>query len=275
MIKIINIKTSNIYFTGDLHGNFDCINYNIKTKKIKDSLIIFCGDIGFGFESMTYYVTILKSINELCLKNNNYIVFLRGNHDDPKYFDGNVFDFERVVAVSDYTILHVERSIPCNIMCIGGAISIDRLYRQKEYKMNIEYLSKYISLEDAIKKTPKLYWDNEINKYDEVALNEVIESGMNVDIVCAHTCPSFCKPTTKSGITYWLALDSNLDADLTAEREVMDNVFNFLKKNGNNLKCWAYGHYHDDNIEKIENIDFIMINMVRNGNMTLVPYNSL
>ena len=61
---------------------------------------------------------------------NNWIVFVRGNHDNPAYFDGATFYYKRFIAVPDYTILQA-----CNhtILCVGGAISIDRIYRINEW----------------------------------------------------------------------------------------------------------------------------------------------
>ncbi len=67
-------------------------------------------------------------------QDNNWIVFVRGNHDNPAYFDGAMLNFKRFVAVPDYSILQA-----CNhtILCVGGAISgaisIDRIYRINEW----------------------------------------------------------------------------------------------------------------------------------------------
>lgn len=49
---------------------------------------------------------------------NNWIVFVRGNHDNPAYFEGTTFSYKRFIAVPDYTILQA-----CNhsILCVGGA----------------------------------------------------------------------------------------------------------------------------------------------------------
>ncbi len=61
---------------------------------------------------------------------NNWIVFVRGNHDNPAYFEGTTFSYKRFIAVPDYTILQA-----CNhsILCVGGAISIDRIYHINEW----------------------------------------------------------------------------------------------------------------------------------------------
>ena len=39
---------------------------------------------------------------------NNWIVFVRGNHDNPAYFDGKQFKYRRFVAVPDYSIISAE-----------------------------------------------------------------------------------------------------------------------------------------------------------------------
>lgn len=92
---------------------------------------------------------------------NNWIVFVRGNHDNPAYFDGAMLNFKRFVAVPDYSILQV-----CNhtILCVGGAISIDRIYRINEWNRNKYRVHSNESQENDISRN--LYWQNEVPVYD-------------------------------------------------------------------------------------------------------------
>lgn len=88
------------------------------------------GDCGFGFEKKEYYEQMVRRNTKRMNQANNWIVFVRGNHDNPAYFDGTTFNYKRFIAVPDYTILQA-----CNhsILCVGGAISIDRIYRINEW----------------------------------------------------------------------------------------------------------------------------------------------
>jgi len=90
-------------------------------------LLIVAGDCGFGFEKKEYYEQMVRRNAKRMNQANNWIVFVRGNHDNPAYFDGAMFNAKRFIAVPDYSILQA-----CNhtILCVGGAISIDRIYRK-------------------------------------------------------------------------------------------------------------------------------------------------
>lgn len=38
---------------------------------------------------------------------NNWILFVRGNHDNPAYFDGKTFKHKRFMSIPDYSIVKV------------------------------------------------------------------------------------------------------------------------------------------------------------------------
>ena len=87
MIKTIDIHTKFVVAVGDLHGNFDDIGYFIKSYNFTDTAIIFCGDIGMGFCKPEHYKTVFNKISRIINKCNVHLIFLRGNHDNPLYFD--------------------------------------------------------------------------------------------------------------------------------------------------------------------------------------------
>ena len=99
---------------------------------------------------------------------NNWIVFVRGNHDNPAYFDGATFYYKRFIAVPDYTILQA-----CNhtILCVGGAISIDRIYRINEWNKRKYRVHSNESQENDIPRN--LYWKNEAPIYDADKMNTI------------------------------------------------------------------------------------------------------
>lgn len=101
-------EAKTIIVSGDIHGNFNqlvfklCIQY-----QLTDTLLIVAGDCGFGFEKKEYYEQIVRRNAKRMNQDNNWIVFVRGNHDNPAYFDGAMLNFKRFVAVPDYSILQV------------------------------------------------------------------------------------------------------------------------------------------------------------------------
>ena len=123
-----------IIVSGDIHGDFKtlvfklCIQYGCT-----DTLLIVAGDCGFGFDKPGYYDQVYNSVADRLRKANNWIVFVRGNHDNPAYYAEERINHARWRTVPDYSIISVCEH---NILCIGGATSIDRYQRIKENARN-------------------------------------------------------------------------------------------------------------------------------------------
>lgn len=262
-MKLYKIDTDSILFTGDLHGEFSSINVSINTYNLDNCAIVICGDIGLGFEKEEYYVQTFKHITKTLKKKNIHIYMFRGNHDSKEYFDGEHFtDFEYIHVIPDYSVIQTPTR---NILCVGGATSIDRTYR----KQNMDILAvKYMrwhncSWDEAYKNSQKLYWKNEAIVYDENELNKLDELGIQIDTVCTHTSPSFCPPLTKVGIQSWLEIDPQLSEDLTIERKVCDDILDYLEKHNHPLTNWYYGHFHFHAVEIIDNVKYTLLDMAK------------
>ena len=137
-MDVIKINSNIVYCTGDIHGEFDLLEYTIRNYNITDSTLIVCGDCCFGFHSASYYENHIRDLEKTCAKRNTFCFFLRGNHDDPNYFNGDLFKTGNVRTLRDYSVIQTykisdkEKMHPCNnILCVGGAISIDRLLRKQ------------------------------------------------------------------------------------------------------------------------------------------------
>ena len=130
--------------SGDIHGDFNelvfkmCVRY-----KMTDTVLIVAGDCGFGFEKPMYYENMVRKNARRMSAANNYLVFVRGNHDNPAYFDGHAFYHKRFMAVPDYAVI---QACSHTILCVGGAISVDRQYRL-----------------DSRLREKEVYWGNEGN----------------------------------------------------------------------------------------------------------------
>ena len=123
-----------IVICGDIHGDFNllvnkvCVQY-----QMKDTLVIVAGDCGFGFERKGYYENIVRRNAKRVNDCNNRFLFIRGNHDNPAYFDGRIFRHKRFMAIPDYSIVKANGH---TILCIGGAISVDRQSRKEAWEHN-------------------------------------------------------------------------------------------------------------------------------------------
>ena len=262
-----NTKIQNIYdfpnaislvVSGDIHGDFTqlvykcCIQYGMT-----DTVIIVAGDCGFGFEKPGYYENIYKRCRERLSKANNYLLFVRGNHDNPAYFRSALplgssknlqpIKHRRWMTLPDYSVV---KACGHTILCVGGATSIDRTCR-----MNSKYY--HFQKPDA-PFIPNVYWPNEspifdLSKLD--AINEVCA----IDTVITHTSPSFCELSSHQGLQSWTIRDEDLLDDVKRERKVMDDLHAYLYSKSHPLRFWLYGHFHQSWHSEIDGIQYNML----------------
>ncbi len=244
LMKFSYPDAKQIVCCGDVHGDFESLVFKICMQyDMHDTLVIVAGDCGFGFAKPTYYDLIYNRVSKRLNKNNIWIVMVRGNHDDPTYFQNQLINKTRWQTLPDYSIIDA-----CNhtILCVGGAISIDRQWR----------------LQAMAKTTGKqYYWTNEMPEYNEAALNDITNNGVKIDIVITHTAPSFCELQSKNGLVSWSLQDPNLLKDCEEERLVMDKIYKYLKTNNHPIKRWFYGHFHQSWHSDIDGIMFTMLDI--------------
>ncbi|WP_302442851.1 metallophosphoesterase [Paraprevotella xylaniphila] len=250
-------EAKTIIVSGDIHGDFNqlvfklCIQY-----QLTDTLLIVAGDCGFGFEKKEYYEQMVRRNVKRMNQANNWIVFVRGNHDNPAYFNGSTFNFKRFIAVPDYTILQA-----CNhtILCVGGAISIDRICRINEWNKRKYRVHSNESQENDISRN--LYWQNEAPIYDSDKLN-TIHANFLIDTVVTHTAPSYCELFSKSNLNQWAENDPSLIEDIQFERRTMDMLLHHLKTDNHPINHWYYGHFHQSWHSAIDGILYQMLDIM-------------
>jgi predicted phosphodiesterase len=207
----------------------------MKLKGITDSTFIHVGDFGIGFTKPSKELGRLEVWNDFLKSTNNVMYVIRGNHDDPSYFnDKEFFDYDQsnIKFMPDYSVIEVEGK---KILGVGGATSIDRVPRIAANHDSIKYGS-----------SKRFWWSDEVFKLDV----EKAESIRDVDIVVTHTCPNFVSPiVVKNNWPYivkqFLPDDPMLEAQLVKEREDVGELCNILRRN-NNIQYWFYGHFHQE-----------------------------
>jgi predicted phosphodiesterase len=210
---------------GDIHGDFQTIvNFARKNKSEEPQYLIQVGDFGAGFHKN--FLADMEYLNQELANANITLYVIRGNHDDPKYFNGE-HEWSNLKLLKDYSILVIEAK---RILLVGGAISIDRLQR----KENVSW------------------WEGETFNYNE----ELLETFEGIDIVVTHSSPNFVFPQTFNHLVMsYAAYDPNLLNDLTLERQRFNEMYKILV-NKNDIKHWFYGHFHTTRSETYENTRF-------------------
>lgn len=264
MIETYNLiklpyDSQNTYVCGDSHGAFELIKYKIKQNDIIDSAIIIAGDCGFGFEKEKYYVdTVYNNLLKKELSERNItLIFLRGNHDDPEYFNGEKrIDFQHFKTIPDYSVINLTDG--SNILCVGGATSIDRMRSVRE-ELNAKEKGNF---------DIKLYWENEWPEYIPEVIDKIKSDGINITNVISHTSPHFAPLTDKHFVKNFAIHDKTLLEDLDKERMIVTNIYNHLIKKCNyNIETWFYGHFHEHKIyHSNEGIKFILLDCMDTRN---------
>lgn len=265
-MNLYEISTTDIYAIGDLHGYYDSLINWIKTNDIRDSAIIVCGDIGFGFEKPGYYEQLCKKFEHKCSERNVTVFMLRGNHDDPSYFDGVKINTEHFKAIPDYSVISNGEH---NILCVGGAISIDRIDRIAKWRQDASKFMIWFNCPLSVaeeKFASKTYWEYEKPYFDYNALDELSKNDIKIDIVCTHDSPPFCPPLSKDGIADYLAQDEKLSEDIDDARNVFSEILAKLILDNHPLAKWIYGHYHNHEQIEIDGIEYTMLDMYRVNN---------
>lgn len=236
-IKDLTVYDS-LYALGDTHGNnLQIVPHLLQTDKESNKCILHCGDFGVGFIKPQGEQDMLERLNKRLAKYRTTMYVIRGNHDDPAYFEGH-HDYSHITLVKDHTTIELNlRGEKKVVYMNGGAVSVDRINRIPS----------------------KSYWWNEgVKALDEYQVGYIPS---NIDIVITHTRPRGVFPVTKDGIEYWLLKDMALERDLDIELEVITDIFDALRsKNPQGFKHY-YGHFHTSNFEKIGEVEHHLLDI--------------
>lgn len=238
-----------ILILGDTHGNFREFQRKFDSAKVEGATILHVGDFGVGFkETDSKEVHFLQELNGFLKKRNSIMYAIRGNHDNPKYFNGD-YSYSNLKLVPDYTVIEIEGQ---NFLMVGGAISIDRRRRLNEMQM-FSAVGRYL----------ESYWYDEHFKLNENKLKDF----KDIDCVITHSVPGEAKPINDYDNHYmshghlvesFAKHDSKLKDDLNKERKDLSKMLKILKEN-NTIKSWYYGHFHSSHKETIDGINFVMV----------------
>ena len=201
-----------IFITGDTHGDIDYRKLLVlKEKKLSyDDFLIICGDAGICWSPQIFQYH-LNLYNEIGCT----IIFIDGNHENFHMLNQyQLVEYKGALMHQiDKHIFHVLRGEIMTLdgktfLCIGGACSIDKMYR-----------------------TPYLSWwpEEEITFHDiDNALNNLAKVSNKVDFVITHCCD-----------THTVIKAFSFRRDISTDQlTFVDKVVEY--------KHWFFGHYHFD-----------------------------
>ena len=219
-----------ILFLGDLHRNFNLLEHYVRLYDIKDAHIVQVGDFGVGFSTFERELEILKNINKTLETNNVFVWAIRGNHDDPEYFENDPFNLTNIKLVKDYSVLEIANR---RILCIGGAVSVDRMVSKTQAQLD----------GDNTRIIGQRWILGEEFKYDDSLLVDL----RGIDTIVTHTVPDYCTPDNSMGfgpfVDHFIMEDPELKLDLLEERRNMTLAFQTVKMH-NDIVLHLYGHFH-------------------------------
>lgn len=208
---MIKFRNNNIILIGDSHS-YD-VTYTIikNTPNIDGYDCVFIGDGGeFGKPKQNEYS--LNRINEICIKRNIDLYYMRGNHSNPDVWKRN-YIFSNLFLVQDYT----EAEFPNgkNALLVGGGISVDRCFRKEGLD----------------------YWADEITPYKKM--------DKHFNFLFAHDAPDYFNHSTQS---LWNSpYQKNLHEDVDLFQDALDqrNVIGQIIEDIKPEYCIS-GHFHNN-----------------------------
>ena len=245
------MNKTRLMFLGDIHGHFPIIHQYVKLYGIKDTHIIQVGDFGVGFNTIEKEKRMLEMYNPILVKNNVHVWAIRGNHDYKPHFDNDPFGLSNIHLIPDYTVLEL-----CDkkILCIGGAVSVDRNWRYTKLQKQGIFENQTLGKES--------WWPDELFILDKDKLGEY----RNIDIVVTHTAPHYCEPDNTFGFGPFVegivkkTGDNELKTDLLIERQAVTDAFAILKLN-NNITHAYYGHFHKSDVMTFDGVKHRLLNV--------------
>jgi hypothetical protein len=178
-----------IYIVGDIHGKWDHLFLKIKASEIRNFTLVGVGDLGIGFLDADKQARQFDYINSFFGGKGIDFIGIRGNHDDPSYYDGSI-DYSNFKLLPDYTSLTLNDK---EFLFVGGAVSIDR----------------------KIRKEGVSYWADEKFILDHSKIKRC-------DVLVTHSAPTWSGPFDKSGISGWCDRDDTLWDECLQERKDHD-----------------------------------------------------
>lgn len=218
-------------FIGQVNGRYDSLYDKLERTESDGRIIIQAGNFGLVNISRKKELS-LERINRLLGSRSSYLYIVRGNRDNPAFFNGRKrLPFERIVPLEDASIIESEGR---KIFCLGGGISKDR----------------------ALMTENSDYWRDERVQFDKA----VAEPPTGIDIVVTHLAPPYIFNSKFEFEQYdpIVQNDACLCRQLENQRDGMRKVQRVLGRQ-NAIKLWVTAHDDLGITQNSEGIEFVSL----------------
>lgn len=188
------------YVIGDIHGHPQSIDKNKLDYLDKGSNLILLGDIGMGFNIPIFHdlVNYLKDFN---------VYLIRGNHDDPGYWDSAPYSIRNITFLQDgYITINGEL-----YLVVGGGISVDK---------NMSHRKRGVT-----------WWDGEEVSY------KIPKRGKKIKAVLSHSGPT--PESLPPKVSGYPDPDGSINAYIEKENNLWNSIIRKFKPD-----LWYHGHFH-------------------------------
>lgn len=226
-----------VFITGDVHGDIDIFKLEQFFKYDQpdlhpDDVLIVAGDFGCPWEYPESPAD--KKILKFYQKQKCRILFVDGNHENFEAlarYPSAVFQGASCHRIRK-SVLHIKRGEVIGledhkILCMGGAMSVDRKYR-------IEHLS---------------WWRDEIPNEAEWVHAEENLLKEKPDIVITHDAPLSILRRLYDDDWYRNDFESPVASGL-------EHLLGLIREKNIPVTDWYFGHHHTDRIIRTEDITF-------------------
>jgi len=211
-----------LWICGDIHGELSGLVRNAVNRGISCADILVVGDFGAGFGRPKSMDVAYGKVRAALEKNDICIYTIRGNHDNPAFFDGK-HDYDRLHFLPDHSIVELcgKRIYP-----VGGAVSEDIDFVDPQTRKSRRMINNSLIRSGSSK---RVWWPDE-------APTQIAECFPTaVDIVVSHEAPLMLAPLT----TRPNHMREKTFLKILESRIYLDFVMRAIKPSH-----WFYGHYH-------------------------------
>ena len=195
-------KYPNIFVIGEKRASLPVTEVSLYHAYPNKSIIILMGCYLFNNEDKNQIQQKFQNLNTYFDEHDFHLFILKGSHENPSFFNDDIFDMPRIHVLQDYSVLKTKKH---NILCIGGSFPFDRNWLQSHSK----------------------FYDNTF-VYDEDKINDVL-SCIKIDSVITQAIPpkdGFNWET--ASLDYWKENDDDLIDDYNKCNAAIEKLHNLL-----------------------------------------------